>query len=384
MNSMQDSISATPCMSVIVPAHNASRFIGAALDSLFAQTRTDFEVIVVDDGSSDGTADVVTSIATQRSTVAAGVRVIRQNRTGAGGARNRGATEARSALIGFLDADDRWDPRKVERQVDRFDTAPEIDLCCTGFRHMDFEGHTLAGTIYIPPANLNHASLLALNTIHTSTVVIRREVFQRLGGFDPSLETHEDHDLWLRVTSLRKGNIGVITECLCDYRRWQGQMSHDWRRMEAGWKRIMDRQAIANPSAWARAAPVARANHLDYCASLAYASGDIKSLRRLILESWMARAQCPFQRPHSGFFTTALAIATLLPAPIQSTAFKALERCRGRWRRAISINVTAAERLRVSDQPSRSAEDLLNDPHADSSRGNARRAQDGARQNQDA
>jgi len=323
-----------PCLSVIMPAHNARAFIGTAIGSLFGQTRRDFEVIVIDDGSTDGTADVVTALASARHETSPEVRLLRQSRTGAGGARNAGIAAARSELIGFLDADDRWEPRMVVRQVGRFAADAAIDLCCTGFRHVDERGEPVAGAVFRPPPVIDVSSLLRMNTIHTSTVVMRRETCRRVGGFDAELPTHEDHDLWLRVAALRPGNIASIPDCLCDYRLWRGQSSADWRRMHEGWMRVIAKRTAEVPAAWASSVGVAAANHLDYCASLAYAAGDVRSMRRLVLRSWMARGWRLLARPHAGLFMTVVAALTCLPDPVGRRAVGVLEHARTAWRQA--------------------------------------------------
>jgi len=179
-------------VSAIIPVFNRAETLIRALDSVAAQTRPPDEVIVVDDGSTDGVEEIIARHYP-------GVRVIRQANAGVSSARNRGIAAASGEWIALLDSDDEWRPRKLERQMQALAEKPGYHLCHTneiwirngrrvneGKRHKKSGGHIFY-------------KCLPLCVISPSSVVIRRELLRELGGFDESLPVCEDYDLWLRI-----------------------------------------------------------------------------------------------------------------------------------------------------------------------------------------
>jgi hypothetical protein len=197
-----------PHVSVIIPAFNAARFIAGALRSVFAQTFTDFEVVVVDDGSED--REVLEKALGEFS---GRIRYVRQSNGGPAKARNTGVAHATGELVAFLDADDEWVPEKLARQVDYFKRFPE-----TGLLHTAVVGGTPDGAVAGPP---RHAFCELFHTdffIRTLTVMMPRRIFTAVHGFDERREVHvEDWDLWLRVAV--RYPIGYIDEPLAYHRR---------------------------------------------------------------------------------------------------------------------------------------------------------------------
>jgi len=197
----------SPTVSVVIPSYNRARFLPAAVHSARSQTRPCLEIIVVDDGSSDNTEQVVTALGGE-------VRYVRQANAGPAAARNRGIQEARGDLVAFLDTDDRWLPEKLSRQVAIIEREPSVVLVSadmaveddTGARWTDsnFAQRGLAALFAsldgrpIPDAP---QLLLRINFINTSTVLVRRDVLLELGGFDPRLRYGEDLELWLRIAA---------------------------------------------------------------------------------------------------------------------------------------------------------------------------------------
>jgi len=180
-------------VSVIVPAHNAAPFLGEALESVFAQGLTDVEVVVVDDGSSDGTAEVARGFGR-------GVRVLAQPRSGSGRARNLGLAETGGEIVAFLDADDVWLPDKAARQLPLLERDPALGLVFSDmvsfgdgseggsyFRERGFTGRCTPSEIFLH------------DMISTPTVLLRRACLRETGPFDPSLPIGQDTDLWFRI-----------------------------------------------------------------------------------------------------------------------------------------------------------------------------------------
>jgi GT2 family glycosyltransferase len=187
-----------PTVSVVIPAFNAESSIDAALESVFAQSYPHLEVVVVDDGSSDGTAG-------RLETWRGRVQVIRQANGGPGRARNAGIRATSGTLIAFLDADDTWLPGKLDRQVSYFERYPQTGFLHTAALHEREPPHSDSGQGSPdgdPPrgafCDLFHTDL----DVNTLTVMVPRAVLDRVGLFDERREIHvEDWDLWLRIAS---------------------------------------------------------------------------------------------------------------------------------------------------------------------------------------
>jgi glycosyltransferase involved in cell wall biosynthesis len=203
-------------VSVIIPTYNSAAYLVEAVRSVLAQTWQDFEILVVDDGSTDGTADALGAFRER-------VRYLRQDRAGPAVARNRAILSARGKYVAFLDADDVWLPPKVARQVALMNARPELVLSYTDFSRgpegvaagesqLKHYAHKATGDVFYP--------LFRTNFIHTSTVLVRREALAGSGLFDPGLRGSEDIELWLRLA--RRGEFGCVEEVLTAVRRHAG------------------------------------------------------------------------------------------------------------------------------------------------------------------
>lgn len=189
----------SPHVSVILPAYNRETLVARAIDSVLAQTWDDFELIIVDDASTDGTRGVL-----ERYRDHPRVRLILSDvNRGGSGARNLGIEAARGALIAFQDSDDVWLPHKLAAQVAALEADPAAGLCYCG--SIFSEG---TGSFYIPEpvfARLEgdmSQEMLRRNTTSTQTLVIRREVLAAAGPFDAALKRFQDWDLMIRVAQL--------------------------------------------------------------------------------------------------------------------------------------------------------------------------------------
>lgn len=192
---MHDDQDPVPAVSIIIPTYNRPAFTKKAVGSVLAQTFRDFELIVVDDGSTDGTTEAVEGFSDER------LRVHHMNNRGPGPARNAGIELASAQYIAFLDSDDAWVPEKLQRQLDAMNDRPEYTLSHT-------EEVWYKGTRLVKPQRVHRKRegdlfqwSLKLCSISMSTVIVKRELFAEVGTFDPGLEVCEDYDLWLRVTA---------------------------------------------------------------------------------------------------------------------------------------------------------------------------------------
>ncbi len=188
-------------ISVIIPTYNRSLLIAKALTSVLEQTRPCDEVLVVDDGSSDDTAAIIRRIAGQSRVE---IRYIRQENRGASAARNTGIVEARHDILCFLDSDDWWHRRKLELQLAAMEQEPDCLISHTRetwYRHGKRVNQKMK---HAPPHGRIFSRCLEMCVVGMSTVMVRRELFERYGRFDESLLCCEDYDLWLRVAGTEK------------------------------------------------------------------------------------------------------------------------------------------------------------------------------------
>ena len=183
-----------PTVSVIMPCYNAARFLPTSVGSVLAQTFTDWELIIVDDGSTDGTRQWLSVQQDPR------ISVIRQPNRGVSAARNAGLQVAQGRYVAFLDADDTWSPRFMDRMLAALRARPEAVLAYCGWQNIGLPGPR--GEPFVPPDYENEAKGETLFRgcrwpIHAALTQLR--AVQAAGGFDPGLNSAEDYALWLRV-----------------------------------------------------------------------------------------------------------------------------------------------------------------------------------------
>lgn len=229
-----------PVCSIIIPTRDCLAYLPIALASIDMQRMDGLEVIVVDDGSSDGTAEWLAAAPR----VSAPLKVLSTGGIGVAGARNRAIEASEGGLVAFLDADDYWWPGKLASQIAVHESDPAIGLSFTDYIHVTPDGRShgtcfefwgtdwggTAGTYKtLPDAE---ARLLATNVVGTSAVVARRDVIERIGGFSLACKSAEDWDLWLRmaaVAGVACSNLVTMTYLM----RPNGETSARNRRIEA-------------------------------------------------------------------------------------------------------------------------------------------------------
>ena len=182
-------------VSVIIPVFNGEHTIKRALDSVFNQTFSDFEIIVVDDASTDRTVELVAQYGSDRLTVIRSA----ENR-GAGAARNRGIEAARGRWIAFLDSDDAWKPEKLARQIELLKQSDQsATACATGYQ-IEKKGRSLVINLNLTPERFRQDILFGCTISPGSTLLLERYVFDEIGGFDESFRRLEDWDWLLRFS----------------------------------------------------------------------------------------------------------------------------------------------------------------------------------------
>jgi glycosyltransferase involved in cell wall biosynthesis len=208
----------SPRVSVVIPAWNAARTLPETLDSVFAQTFTDLEVIVVDDGSTDRTPEVLAAYGDR-------IRVLHKVNEGRPSTtRNLGLKAARGELLALLDADDRWHPEKVAKQVALFDHNPRLGLVYTAATIIDASGRT----IKVNPCSAQargqiHGLLATRNIMVGSSAMVRARAVVEAGYYDESLTSAENWDLWIRIA--RSWEVDFVPEPLTYYRVHGGNRS---------------------------------------------------------------------------------------------------------------------------------------------------------------
>ncbi len=221
---LEDPGRAVPRVTVVIPSFNCVAYIEAAIRSVLAQEFQEFEIVIVDDGSSDGTSEITRAL---RQKYPDKIRLFEQTNSGSAVARNRGIREARGDLIAFLDADDLWFPEKLGAQVRYLDLHPEIDLVYCGWAELmhdnDSEkGFPLAARTVDPDvidpslSGWLYTTLLGDCVVWTSTVVARKARLLQVGDFDPDLRRGQDYDYWLRAS--RQTRIVKLARVMALYR----------------------------------------------------------------------------------------------------------------------------------------------------------------------
>jgi glycosyltransferase involved in cell wall biosynthesis len=280
-------------VSLVIATYNHARFLGEALDSAVAQTLTGVEVVVVDDGSTDDTPDVLARYGGR-------IRVIRQPNRGLAAARNTGLAAARGTYVSFLDADDVLMPTKLAEQVVILDRAPAvgwtycdvlIETAASGAairasERFGYGTRTLEGWLF--------PELIHGNFIPAIAPLIRRSVLDAAGAFDERLTALEDWDLWLRLSLIAEARYSPAV--LVRYRVRPGGMSEDRARMDRNRFRVLDKLCRTRPAAVEGLGAAGRrliADTHNWLGKEAYARGDWAEARRRFAASLVT---VPWQR----------------------------------------------------------------------------------------
>src|SRR5947199_6807155 len=230
-----------PLVSVVMPAYNVAWCIGRAIDSVRVQGYRARELIVVNDGSTDGTRALLESYG-------GAIKVIDQANRGMSAARNAGIRKARGTYVAFLDADDWWLPEKLSQQVELMQSRPEIGFCSTTARVEDGDGRLL--NIWRCPSGSTEilATVFAQNAAIAggcSAVMARRDLLNRVGGFDESLGGFEDPDLWMRLAAA--SGYACIDETLAVILRREKSVSRNLDAMRAATLRSLHKNRTLLP-----------------------------------------------------------------------------------------------------------------------------------------
>ena len=269
-----------PTYSVIMPVYNVEAFVAEAIESVLAQTFTDFELVIVDDGGSDRSMDICRTFDDAR------IRIVTQHNRGLAGARNSGIAAARGEFIALLDSDDRWHPTKLALHFIHMTASPEVDVSYSGSRLIDAEGNAMGINQTPRLTGVRSSHIMMRNPIgNGSAPVIRRRALYRVSfshpqeqgrqcWFDESFRQSEDIELWLRMSAEHGCVFEGIEGLLTDYRIVDGGLSANMVRQFESWERVMEKAKQYAPALQARYGKKARAYQLRYLARRAVQMGD--------------------------------------------------------------------------------------------------------------
>lgn len=272
--------STAPRVSIVVPAYNAAETLAETLASLLAQTFQDFELLVIDDGSSDRTPAIARSFGDRR------LRLIQQPNRGLAGARNSGIHHARGEYIGFCDADDLWRPEKLAAHVRHLETRPNVGISFSGSELIDSESQATGLAQRPRLTGITAAHVFKRNPIgNGSAPVIRRAALDAIAfrpaqetardwWFDESFRQSEDIECWLRMMLTTDWEIEGLRGLLTRYRVAPGGLSAGITRQFAFWERMVEKLTPLAPEFFARETPVARAYQNRYLARRAVSAGN--------------------------------------------------------------------------------------------------------------
>ena len=278
-----------PRVSVVMPVFEVERFVGRALQSVLAQTLSDLEVVIVDDGSTDRSIDICRAFRDPR------IRIRGQENRGLSGARNTGIRHARGELVALLDADDAWEPEKLARHVAHLDARPSVGVSFSPSYFIDAEGRRLPGRLAPRLRGLQFTDFLVGNPVgNGSAPVVRRAVFDDIEEpappgsgrasqvFDESLPRAEDVECWLRVLLRTSWEIEGIPGRWTAYRiHGQSLSAHFDGQLEA-WSRVLDKLERLAPGRIVGQRERSMAHHMRLLARAAVRSGRPATARRLL------------------------------------------------------------------------------------------------------
>ena len=303
-----------PRVSVVIPLYQTERYIAEALRSVLAQTFDDFEVLVIDDGSSDKGPAIARAMPDAR------IRVISQINRGLAGARNTGIREARGTYIALLDADDRWHPQKLARHVAALDARADVGLSFSASCLIGDNGEDLGLQQWPSRATFSPASVMSRNPVgNGSAPVLRRAAFDQIAfwdnslgrvcWFDESFRQSEDIECWTRIAATTTWQLALVPFALTDYRVNTAGLSANTGKQLETWRRFRAKVKGYAPTLEAAHGDIAEAYQLRYLARRAIKSGDGRIALRLMYNALTLSPVIAAQEPARTAITCAAALA---------------------------------------------------------------------------
>jgi glycosyltransferase involved in cell wall biosynthesis len=269
----------TPRISVIIPCFNSTTTIARTIASVQAQSETRWEIVAVDDGSTDGTLEQLIELSEKDPRI----RIVRQLNAGVSAARNTGIQKSIASVVAFLDSDDLWYRDYLTRALAKLAAQPDLGFTFSRVDILDENANPTGRTSHFEPGEIGLASLLRGNPATTcSNLVVRRNVFDDTGAFETRLN-HAEDQLWMVMAALNGWKIEGINEVLMGYRTNPRGLSSDLNAMRAGWEVMAHMAWLHSPAKVGHIIEAARADNLLYLAHRAVRlkAGTGKALRYL-------------------------------------------------------------------------------------------------------
>lgn len=298
-----------PTVSVIMPVFNAEPYVAEAIDSVLAQTFRGFELIIVDDGSTDGSSGICQGYTDGR------IQFVSQKNRGFAGALNTGIQHARGHFIAFLSSKDRWLPEKLELHIVHLSANPHVGVTYAGSRFIDGDGKPLRILQQPKLRDVSAVDIFCRNPVgNRSAAVIRREELDRVAAphpvdctrmcfFDESLKQSEDIEMWLRLTLVGEAKFEGIPGILTEYRLINGGLSARVLRQYQSWEAVVERLRELFPEFVARNEGRAKAYQLRYLARRMVQLGDPGMATAFLNESLRASKRPFIEEPTKSFVT---------------------------------------------------------------------------------
>lgn len=309
-----------PFASIVVPAFNATETLPETLQSLQAQTFRDFEIVVVDDGSTDDTAAMIDQFAATDPRI----RLVQQANRGLAGARNSGIAAARGEVIGFCDADDLWHPAKLSTHIAHFEAEPDVGLSFSGSALIDAQSRPNRHAQRPRLTGITAAHVFKRNPVgNGSAPVFRRAALDAI-AWRPKIENHrdwvfdetfrqsEDIECWLRFALRTDWGIEGVPGLLTSYRINPNGLSANTDRQLQSWERMVKKLRPLHPAFFAKHEPAARAYQLRYLARRSVRSGDTAEANRLVTQALVTSRVPMVEEPAKTLTTLAAAKALTL------------------------------------------------------------------------
>ncbi|MGF1491367.1 MAG: glycosyltransferase [Microcoleaceae cyanobacterium] len=309
-----------PLISVVIPVYNGEQTIQETVESVLSQTFQDFELIVINDGSTDSTLDVLSRFSDSR------LHVFSYPNAGLPASRNRGIDRASGELIAFIDADDLWTPDKLESHQQILQDNPQVTVVYSWTDYIDEKGQFLHPGLHISVQGNAYPDLLRSNILENgSNPLIRRVAFEAVGTFDESLRAAEDWDMWIRLSE--KYPFATVPAPQVLYRVSSTSMSTNVKRQETETLKVIQKAFAQAPAGYQPLKTITLATLHKYllCKALEGTPHPEKG-RQALDQLWKYIQYEPEWRSRSKFILTMLAKSLTTAALLSSAAKMILEK----------------------------------------------------------
>ncbi len=269
-------------VSIVMPVYNAEKYLESTINSVLQQTYTNWELLLIDDGSTDNSADICKAY----SIIHSNIHYYYQDNSGACIARNKGIFSTKGKYIALIDSDDIWLTTKLEKQISYMKENPDIDFCYTWSTFINEAGKVLHKGQYHKVKDITFKDLVLNNPPgNGSTPLIKADMLKVVGGFCTTLKGSQDIELWYRLYCLTNCKFGGIPEVLCYYRIVQSGISANVERKLNSWEDCMNKLKTYAPNKYREYYSLAKAYQLRYLARRCISKYEGRKALKLIIQS---------------------------------------------------------------------------------------------------